>query len=592
MKILTILIAALALASTRNTCAEITPAQAGVIESAIRTQAPAIRSRLLTVGRTSLPDVRPGVALDAAGHILCPYLAPIDARDIPYLVYLPDGVRLPAETIWENRSLNLAVIKLPDGLPAGHQPAALAPGDSLDECSWLLVPAYPPALLPGDPVQLHLGHLLSVSGDEEDFFTLHVIARTPGLPVFDLAGRLLGVTTEMLPARTAFHALPLTTLVERFPDLAKMIPPVRDSALPDLPYLLPEDRETEKENQKEEDAGEREVLPPDDPARDALAGLAARATADLPVVAIFNHPGVASTGIHGLIIDSGGLILSKASEIGPNPVCWHDDTAYPAVLLATDEATDLALLAIEAEGLPAVQWAAPPAGEGILVHSPLLHTVPPFDFSTATGLLSHRLAAHPAAALTIHSPEQTTSLGIVPEHHLTGLQVAALLADGPAAMAGVQRGDLLLTLEGKPIPDRRSLAALLATRKVGDRVSLTIDRQGAEQTLTLTLGAARLRQAASEPITRTGASTPADAPANLSISSLLTLPSLRRSGFPETLVHDLPLEHWQNGSPLCDSRGRVLGINIATVTLDRTLVLPAPAIREAVQRMRTTSETF
>lgn len=587
MKILSLLSATLTLALAPGVSAQLTDANTATIESAIRAHAPGIRSQLLTVGRTSLPDVRPGVALTADGHILCPYLPPIDARPLPYLVDLPDGTRLSAETVWEDAELNLAVVKLPGGLPPTHQPTALAPADSLEVCSWLLAPGYPPTLQPGDPVQLHLLHLLRLPADDQDSFVLHGRLRTPGLPVFDLAGRLTAVTTTMLPVGNDFDALPLGVLAARYPDLAKLIPPVKTATLPELPHLLPKDYQAFNEPPPEDTSEETEESPPEDPARDALAALATRALADVPAIAIFNQPGIPTSGIHGVILSADGLILTKASEIGPNPVCWHDGRGFPAILIATDEATDLALLSIEAEGLPTVQWDDTAPIDGTLVHSPQLHPTPPFDFPTASGLLSHRLAAHPASAFSIHSPERTTSLGIVPEHHLALLQVAAIIPDGPADTAGLRRGDILRSLDGKPIPTRGGLAAILDSATVGQELQLIIEREGSEQTLPITLGPASLRLPAAEPIIPTAASRPGSL-----LGSHVIPPSVRRSGFPETLVLDLPLAHYQIGAPLCDSRGRVIGIAIATASFDRVLALPVPAIRSAIARMTGASESF
>jgi S1-C subfamily serine protease len=65
---------------------------------------------------------------------------------------------------------------------------------------------------------------------------------------------------------------------------------------------------------------------------------------------------------------------------------------------------------------------------------------------------------------------------------------ATIMADGPAAKAGVKEGDVITKIDSQAINDSTSLAALLAKHKPGDNVELTIDRGGAEQKIRVTLG--------------------------------------------------------------------------------------------------------
>lgn len=56
--------------------------------------------------------------------------------------------------------------------------------------------------------------------------------------------------------------------------------------------------------------------------------------------------------------------------------------------------------------------------------------------------------------------------------------VADVAADSPAAQAGVQRGDLLVKVDGKSIKDEDAFLDLLRTKGPGDAVKLTLTRQG------------------------------------------------------------------------------------------------------------------
>ncbi len=64
-----------------------------------------------------------------------------------------------------------------------------------------------------------------------------------------------------------------------------------------------------------------------------------------------------------------------------------------------------------------------------------------------------------------------------------------LVSGGPAEKAGVKPGDIILKIDDKNIDQTNSLSALINKHKVGDKVTLTILRDGKEQKLEATLGA-------------------------------------------------------------------------------------------------------
>jgi serine protease Do len=77
------------------------------------------------------------------------------------------------------------------------------------------------------------------------------------------------------------------------------------------------------------------------------------------------------------------------------------------------------------------------------------------------------------------------------------LEVRELLADGPAAKAGVVVGDLLLKLHGTPITDSQSLRAALEQHTTGARVALDTIHNGALVTRMVELqGLPKLERAA------------------------------------------------------------------------------------------------
>jgi len=69
----------------------------------------------------------------------------------------------------------------------------------------------------------------------------------------------------------------------------------------------------------------------------------------------------------------------------------------------------------------------------------------------------------------------------------TGVLVRSVAADGPAAKAGVVRGDILLALDGEPLDDGAGLIERMGNLEPGDVVTLTVLHGDEERSLEATL---------------------------------------------------------------------------------------------------------
>jgi S1-C subfamily serine protease len=69
----------------------------------------------------------------------------------------------------------------------------------------------------------------------------------------------------------------------------------------------------------------------------------------------------------------------------------------------------------------------------------------------------------------------------------SGILVADLATDGPAAKAGVQQGDIIVKVGSEEMIQSNDLLAAIRDKKPGDKVEVTIDRKGETKVITVTL---------------------------------------------------------------------------------------------------------
>ena len=83
------------------------------------------------------------------------------------------------------------------------------------------------------------------------------------------------------------------------------------------------------------------------------------------------------------------------------------------------------------------------------------------------------------------TPEIAESLGL---DKAEGALVAGVTDDGPAAKAGIETGDVILTFDGKPISESRRLPRVVADTTVDKKVPVVVWRKGQRKELSVVLG--------------------------------------------------------------------------------------------------------
>lgn len=255
------------------------------------------------------------------------------------------------------------------------------------------------------------------------------------------------------------------------------------------------------------------------------------------------------------IIDTGGWAITKASELheGELRVRLANEHMYMAEVVATRRAADLALLRIEqASDLVAATF---------VDHS---ETVPG-SYLVSVGPGGDVLGLGTVGAEPLEVADQG-KMGIVfnPQH----LIVEHVFEGSGADAAGIEIGDRITKLDGKPLRDQQALLNRVDERFPGEIVEVTVIRDGVEEVFDVEI---RDQSVLLEDESESRVNGPR---------------SGRATGFASAIWHDTVLGPDQVGGPVVDTSGRVIGINIARAGRVVSYALPAQVILPLVQDMR------
>ncbi|HUL07640.1 MAG TPA: DegQ family serine endoprotease [Candidatus Acidoferrum sp.] len=135
------------------------------------------------------------------------------------------------------------------------------------------------------------------------------------------------------------------------------------------------------------------------------------------------------------------------------------------------------------------------------------------------------------------TPDIAAALGLdKPE----GAIVSAVVPDSPAAKAGLQRGDVILAFDGKPVDRLHDLPRLVAAAAIGGKADVTLWRDHAKQTVTVQVAKLTDEAVAANDTGNGNDNSPSapesDTVATLGLSLASLTPDLRQQfGIPDTV---------------------------------------------------------
>ena len=79
-------------------------------------------------------------------------------------------------------------------------------------------------------------------------------------------------------------------------------------------------------------------------------------------------------------------------------------------------------------------------------------------------------------------------MGIVSEKTESGLKIISVMKESAAQKSGLQKNDVLISMDGEFLDSREELTILLSSKKPNDMISIQLNREGLDMSIQVPLG--------------------------------------------------------------------------------------------------------
>ena len=283
----------------------------------------------------------------------------------------------------------------------------------------------------------------------------------------------------------------------------------------------------------------------------------------------------------GTIVSPDGYALTKASEVdkGTLEAEFADGRIVKARVVDKLDAYDLALIRIEADGLPAATIAAEELPVGTLVAAVGVDEDP-----LALGVISvpaRSLSEKTKGALGIEFKMDTELDG-------SGVPIGKLVPGCAAEKAGLKADDKIMAINGQPVPYPATLQRIVTAMKPGDPVKVKYSRDGKEAELEFPLSSREeLLKVREEAIRKeTGLDKLPDRRQMDPTARMGSSLSGNASGYPRAVQSDLTIDARECGGPVVDVDGRVVALAIARAERVSTFMIPGKVVAELLSDLK------
>lgn len=279
----------------------------------------------------------------------------------------------------------------------------------------------------------------------------------------------------------------------------------------------------------------------------------------------------------GVVVRRDGYIMTKASELVEPITCRMSGRTLSATVAARDNASDMALLKVDAADLTPVTW----AGQASLVPGTWLVSPDARGGLPLLGMVS--VASRPIPKVPkIMLPLNQAGMGVTLDVGGSSATVQAVRPGSPAEKAGLEVGDVILSINGKETATREAVITALRPHGRGDAVHLELMRNEQKVKADVTLVSLEALMGPEE----TAAASPQSDVALRALTQMGGIRlSKRHSDFPTALTHDTALRADQCGGFVLDLKGRVVGFNIARVDRTASYAIPATVVKTLIDKL-------